>query len=130
MATSHNTNNSSEERWWFGKALVFGLLFGIALLALGHWMPAVESRNTYVALAMTGGVAWSVLTTFRREWGRREFWGVVSVLFVLHLSLMWVLVVSRPTSADLRHALLIGIPEVIVMMVAILYARAKNYFST
>jgi hypothetical protein len=118
-----------QERWWFGKAVAYGLLSAVALLALGHWIPVLRSHNVYVAAAMTGGLAWALMSTFRRDWPNTGFWVMFGLLFVVHLALMWRLVISRATRIERDDALSISIPEVAAMTLLLIFSRACNYFA-
>jgi hypothetical protein len=117
-----------QERWWFGKAVLYGLLSGLALLVLGHWVTVLQSHNVYVAAAMTGGVAWALMSTFRRDWANAGFWVIFVLLFLVHLALMWTLVLARATRVERDDALRILLPEVGMMSLILVFARAKNYF--
>ena len=128
MTTSRKLE-PDQERWWFGKTILFALFSGIALLVLGHWITVLQSRNVYVAAAITGAMAWAVLTTFRCDWKNAGFWVTCAVLLVMHGALMWVLVISRPARVERNDALSIAIPECAVMVLILVFARAKNYFA-
>ena len=120
--------NPIKSAWWFGKAVLYGLLSAVALLVLGNWITVLQSHNVYVAAAITGGVAWALLSTFRRDWANAGFWMIFGLLFVVHLALMWTLVISRGTRVERNDALAIVLPEVGVMSLVLIFARAKNYF--